>query len=253
MRNEDKSKEQLIAELEDLRRRLAEVKDVEAECRQAEQRLAGSNAILRATIESLPFDFWAIGVDGRYMMQNAASKAHWGECLGKAPAEAAPDADVRSLWQDNNRRAFAGETVEGEVAVVVQGEELVFSNILAPIREEERISGIVGVNMDITRRKRAEQSLRESEERFRAVFEEGPIGLLLVSPDGRVQRVNRRFCEMLGYSECEIIALGLERLTHPDDWKRDFPFVSPLARRTSESIMWRNVIFARTARPCGGN
>ena len=68
------------------------------------------------------------------------------------------------------------------------------------------------------------------QEQFRAVFEEGPIGLALVSPDGRLLRVNRRFCEMLGYSEREIVALGLERITHPDDWKRDYPFLSRLWR-----------------------
>ena len=79
--------------------------------------------------------------------------------------------------------------------------------------------------------RRAEEWLAESnEEPFRAVFEEGPIGLVLVDPAGRVQRVNRRFCEMLGRSESEIVALGLEGLTHPDDWKRDYPFVSRLWR-----------------------
>ena len=50
-------------------------------------------------------------------------------------------------------------------------------------------------------------ALQESEERFRKVFEEGPLGVGLLGLDGRIQHVNRRFCEMLGYSEEEIVAL----------------------------------------------
>jgi PAS domain S-box-containing protein len=80
-----------------------------------------------------------------------------------------------------------------------------------------RISGFISVVSDITQRKLAEQSLHASEERFRKVFEEGPLGVALVTLDSRIQHVNRRFCEMLGYSEEEIIALGITGITHPED------------------------------------
>ncbi len=59
----------------------------------------------------------------------------------------------------------------------------------------------------------AEQSLHASEERFRKVSEEGPLGVALINSDSRIQHVNRRFCEMLGYSEEEIIALGITGIT----------------------------------------
>ena len=72
--------------------------------------------------------------------------------------------------------------------------------------------------------------LQESEQRFRKVFEEGPIGIVLVGTDGGIQHANRRFCEMLGYAESEIIAVGLAGISHPDDWERDHPFVSRLWR-----------------------
>ncbi len=84
-----------------------------------------------------------------------------------------------------------------------------------------------------TDRKQAEQALQESEERFRKVLEEGPIGILLVGTDGSIQHVNRHFREMLGYSEDEIIALGLAGISQPDNWKRDHAFVSRLWRGES--------------------
>ena len=75
---------------------------------------------------------------------------------------------------------------------------------------------------------RAEDVRRESEVRFRKVFEEGPLGVLLIGQDGGIQHCNRRFCEMLGYTESEIVAVGLAAISHPDDWQRDYPVVSRL-------------------------
>ena len=65
-------------------------------------------------------------------------------------------------------------------------------------------------------------ALPTSEERFRKVFEEGPIGVVLADLDARIQHVNRRFCEMLGHTEDEIIALGVAGITHDEDWDADY-------------------------------
>ena len=53
--------------------------------KRTEEELRRSRAILQATIDNLPFDFFAIGMDDRYMLQNATSKAHWGDAVGKRP------------------------------------------------------------------------------------------------------------------------------------------------------------------------
>jgi PAS domain S-box-containing protein len=64
---------------------------------------------------------------------------------------------------------------------------------------------------------RSVEALRENEERFRKVFDEGPFGLALVRPDYRFARVNKQFCAMLGYSESELTAIKFTDITHPDD------------------------------------
>jgi PAS domain S-box-containing protein len=74
-----------------------------------------------------------------------------------------------------------------------------------------------GVNFDITERKRAESALRESEERFRRVFEEGPLGLALVGKDFHFLKVNGALCQMVGYSEAELLQMSFADITHPDD------------------------------------
>lgn len=63
--------------------------------------------------------------------------------------------------------------------------------------------------------------LQESEEQFYSAFEYAPIGMALVSTEGKWVRVNRATCELLGRSEAELMSLGFQDITHPDDLDAD--------------------------------
>ncbi|MHC5539185.1 PAS domain S-box protein, partial [Singulisphaera rosea] len=65
-------------------------------------------------------------------------------------------------------------------------------------------------------RRQADETLRQSEERFRGAFEAAGVGMALASPDGRLLRVNRSLCEILGYSEDEMLTKTLISLGLPD-------------------------------------
>ena len=82
----------------------------------------------------------------------------------------------------------------------VRGTEIVFSGVL----------------LDITERRRDEEQSRESRERFRRIFEDSPLGIAIVSADFRFRMVNRQFCEMLMYSEVELLDKSFPEITHPD-------------------------------------
>ena len=58
---------------------------------------------------------------------------------------------------------------------------------------------MVGGMRDLTERREAEAALRQSEERFRATFEQAPIGMAEISPHGGFERVNPKLCEMFGF------------------------------------------------------
>ena len=77
--------------------------------------------------------------------------------------------------------------------------------------------GIVGTFTDITAQRNAERALRESEERYRRTFELAGSGLAQVGLDGAFLRVNRRVCEMLGYSEAELVGMNVKQISHPED------------------------------------
>jgi PAS domain S-box-containing protein len=88
----------------------------------------------------------------------------------------------------------------------------------SPIRDADGdIIGGIEVVRDITERKLFQERLQESEDRFRRIFDDGPLGIIISDPNHRVLKVNRAFCEMLGYAEEEVVGLSIEELTYPED------------------------------------
>ncbi len=107
---------------------------------------------------------------------------------------------------------------------------------------------------EITEQKRAATALRESEEILRATFEQAAVGIALVSPDGRFNRVNRTLAEMTGFSEQEICGKHILDLTYPADREigiADFKravageiasfSVEKRYLRRNKSIMWARI------------
>jgi PAS domain S-box-containing protein len=91
------------------------------------------------------------------------------------------------------------------------------------IRDEEGNSLYwLGVQYDITERKRAEEEFRQSEERFRATFEQAAVGIVQVGLDGEWLRFNDKFCDIVGYEREELGAVSVFELVSPDDFERDF-------------------------------
>jgi diguanylate cyclase (GGDEF)-like protein/PAS domain S-box-containing protein len=81
---------------------------------------------------------------------------------------------------------------------------------------------------DISGMRRVEEALRQSEERFRGSFETAVIGMALVGLDGRWLQVNRSMCQIVGYTEEELLARTFQDITHPDDLEADLAFVRRL-------------------------
>jgi len=93
-----------------------------------------------------------------------------------------------------------------------------------------RIAWLRGTAQDITERKHAEDELRASEEKFRSVFQNAGVGMVIVSPEGRFIGANEAFCLCLGYTEEELLEKTVQSITLAEDW----PVFSRKLRETLE-------------------
>jgi two-component system cell cycle sensor histidine kinase/response regulator CckA len=116
---------------------------------------------------------------------------------------------------------------------------------------------LLGIARDITARKEAEEALRESEERFRAVFEYAPVGIGMADPKGRLVQNNQAMQALLGYTADELNAMRVQEITYPEDWPETQRFQQELLAgerqhyslekrylRKDGGIVWAHVMVA---------
>jgi PAS domain S-box-containing protein len=128
--------------------------------------------------------------------------------------------DRKSLMDHYVERVSKGNTITNYEGMVqhANGQEIYVTATCFPIRDKSgNIDAITAILRDSTERHKAEQVLRESEDRFREVFEHAPVGICVTGQDARFIQVNAAFCRMLGYSEAELLETSWMKLLHPDD------------------------------------
>ncbi len=137
--------------------------------------------------------------------------------------------------------------------------------MISPIRDHTgQVVGVSTIASDITERKQVETILRESEERFRATFEQAAVGIAHIGLDGRFLRVNRKLCEILGYTQGELMRLTFQEITAPAWLDADLENVrkmlaKELAIYTMEkryvrkdgSLVWANLTVSLAHEPHG--
>ena len=156
---------------EELFERIKESEQEAFERQYIEEELQKSKGVLNAIVDSLPFDVFALDRNNRYFMQNSICKKNWGDLIGKSPEDLSINKETLNLWVNNNRRALSGETVADEVEYQkLEGNKCSYYNIIAPIRDEKKIFGILVVLVDISNLKKAEEALRENRSKLSAML-----------------------------------------------------------------------------------
>jgi len=186
--------------------------------KQIEEALQKNEAMLRSAFDNAPFEFWVRDRNGAVIFENAALVKQWGSIHGLRPEEAQIAPETLAIWQENNRRAIAGEIVQGKVQYTQHGVTRTFHNVVAPFRVGEEIQGILGFNIDITERKQTEEALRESETKYRRLHESMTDAFVSVDMAGRILEFNTAYHAMLGYSADELRRLTYVDLT-PEKWR----------------------------------
>jgi len=217
--------------------------------RRIDAKLQQLSAFQAAILDSANYAITTTGLDGVLTSFNATAE-RW---LGYASADVVGKADP-SLWHDGEEmRVRAAEMAivlgiaptdkMGAFATYLSGGNRYEDEWIFRRRDGSRFPvwlsmaalndsgghtiGYLGVFEDITKRKRQDGELRLSEERFRRAFDDAPIGMALVNPvTGRWLQVNGALCEMLGYSEQQMLEKNQQGITHADDIGKDQALVA---------------------------
>lgn len=118
-------------------------------------------------------------------------------------------------------REFRVVWPDGQVRWLNVRKQVFFDHTATPARPTHAVIAA----RDITKRKWTEEQLRDTEERFRATFEQAAVGIGHVAPDGRWLLVNQRLCEITGYPADELLGHSFQEITHPEDLETDLNLV----------------------------
>jgi PAS domain S-box-containing protein/putative nucleotidyltransferase with HDIG domain len=178
--------------------------------KQAEEKLRETNEILQALVQASPVSIVALDLDGNVKKWNPASQRIFGWSEAEVLGQFLPFVPRDKLAESEalRRQVLGGKTFTNlEVnRLKKDGIPVLVSLSCVPLHDGNgRITGMMGVNIDITERKRAEEALRASEQRYRQIIETAQEGIWTVDAAGRTTLANQRMADMFGYTVEEMM------------------------------------------------
>lgn len=170
---------------------------------------------LHTLVQNIPDLIWLKNKDGAYLFCNKMFERFYGgienEIIGKTDYDLV-DRDLAVTLQQNDQLTMKqGKSLSVEEWICFgdgNHNRALFDVIKTPMYDAAgMIIGVLGIGHDITKRKKVEAALKESEERYRSIFENATIGLYRTTPDGKILLANPALIRMLGYNNFEELAI----------------------------------------------
>ena len=200
----------------------------------ATQALAEREARYRGIVDTSLEGIWMLDPEGRTSFANR----RLGALLGVGPDELAVSTVFDFIRPENHAgvRRVLGELRRGDSAqfetslVRGDGTEIPVELVASSLRDDRGVHlGALAMVADATERPASLAALREQEERFRQVFDQGSLGGAIVGLDGSIQRANGALCRLLGYEAEDLQGRGVAEITHPADIATDLDLLERLA------------------------
>jgi PAS domain S-box-containing protein len=219
------------------------------------QELERSGAQLRTLISSAPAAVAMFDTGMRYLMASERWLQDYGlegrDLTGMSHYDVFPEIRSMPHFIDIHRRALRGERFDNheDIWARADGRKVWSQWAIHPWKDSEgRVGGIILFTEDITARKQAEAALRTSEAMNRAAMDKAPIGKALVHGDGRFMKVNPALCQLLGYTEAELLTRDFQGITHPDDLTADLAHLRELLEGRTTSYQMEKRYLHRDGR-----
>ncbi|QOX62129.1 diguanylate cyclase [Anoxybacterium hadale] len=174
---------------------------------------------LEMLLDSLPFDVWMKDREGRYLYANKSISDDTGipkdEIVGKSAIDLYEKVEADSIIA-NDKAILEGQ--ESGFFISRQDQE-VFEDYKRIVYDESgSLMGLVGCSRNITQEDRLRDEFVRSEEQFRTIFEEAPLGIgIFDSITGKAVQLNERFAEIVGRRKDEVLSMDWADYSHPDE------------------------------------
>lgn len=195
------------------------------ERKRVERESADSRLLLQNFLDSSSALAFATDLEGRLVFANRALEHLFGvpsgSMVGRKREEALLSMPAK-VAEEHRRNDLAVvermQPIEFNERNIQSDGEHVYRTIKFPIRASDgRVVAVGGISTDVTDRLRAEAAVATSEARFRAIYERGPAGIAITDIEGRLVLANPCFCQMLGFSEEELVGRHFQELMVVDD------------------------------------
>ena len=200
---------------------VATMRDV-TESRMAEARIQESEARFRAFMDHFPGPAYLKDGDGNVHWANRGllelSRPRSGEAVGDAVRRSLSPEEVARIREEDRAVLASGEAARPEEVVFLDGNRpRWFQDVRFPVElpTGQRLLG--GLSVEVTEQVLARDALKDSESRYRSLFDANPLPYQSLRPDGTIQAVNPAWQEALGYRQKEAVGRPFESFLHPED------------------------------------
>lgn len=186
--------------------------------REASKAARASQELYRTLTLAMPDFIYALDTDGRIIYCNRWKTQFREDPSGKLQHEVFPEKTADKHLEVIKRVLNNGEPSTRVEEIDYPDRKVYFENRLFPVRDESgRITSLIGVTRDITDQKISEDLLRDSEERYRRIFDNAADPIFIHDTEGRILEGNQAVADIYGYTQEELRSMTVAQVDAPED------------------------------------
>ena len=222
--------------------------------KEARKALKESEKKYRKLIENLSEGIGNVDENERFIFANPAAEiifgAGPGELEGRSLHDFLSTDQIQVITQETRLRKKGLKSVYEIELTRPDGKKIpILVSAVPDFDEYGKFTGTMGIFRDMTEIKKAGQALKESEEKFRLIFQNAGYGIATADPNGYITNVNPAFCELLGFSKEELTKMHFSDISLPEYHQYEFEQVERIMRNEINQYSFEKQYFTKQKKP----